>query len=276
MAKGYVAVMIDDPFGDEPQRQLYKVANYTQDRPGVIKFAKDVGMGEIHEGHDGKDLAALAMIVFKPLADKRGTKFVEDSLAKVDESIKAAQAEALINEWRDRLDDVVDQAGAADLFAMREDLKAQFADLDADIAAQKADIAAELGISKTFDLSLIGTGWYVTAKTEGSGGGQSVPRLYNADVYEVERTLRGIKVKSTATITERNADGSPAMWHVRYEILDGDHKGKVYECTDPSLNKADNRRKDSARRTLMDELDLPGKRRNGVPTWYKIPAVTQA
>ena len=277
LAAGYVGVMVEHPITGKVQENLLELSTYPATRPGIVKFAKDVLAGEISPEH-GPDatLESLAMAGFKSrLDDKRddAEQFIKDSLATVDESIKAAQAEALVNEWRERLDESADQDQAAELFAERESVKARLAELDEDIAATKADLAAELGISKLFDLTLISTGWYVTQATKSSGGGKAIPRQFTADAYEVTRKLRGVQVKSTATITERNDDGEPTSWHVRYEVLDGDHKGKVYESTGDSLNKADNRNDDSARRVLMNELGLPGVKRNNVMVWYKVPAV---
>ena len=278
LAAGYVGVMVKHPITGKVQENLLELNTYPATRPGIVKFAKDVMSGEISPEH-GPDatLESLSMAAFKTrLSDKRddAEQFVRDTLATVDESIKAAQAEALVNEWRERLDESTDQAQAADMFAERESVKARLAEIDEDIAAIKADLAAELGISKLFDLSLISTGWYITQATTSSGG-KAIARKFTADVYEVERTLRGVKVRSTATITDRDFDGEPAGWHVRYEILDGDHKGNVYESSGDSLNKADNRNDDAARRVLMDELGLPGVRRSNVMVWYKVPAVKE-
>lgn len=276
---GFVGVLVKHPLTGKEQETLLDLSTYPQNRPGIVKFGKDVLAGKIAPVHGAKSLFNLAMFAFAKVAKDKGDKFVSDALASVDDSIKTAQKEQELTKWRDaiaKLDNGKAQKVAIDLYTEQESIKAQLADVQERIATTKSEIATQLGIDKTFDLALVDTGWYVASDTKKSKPGVTIERNYSADTYEVTRTMRGVKVLSVATIKERDKTGAPTNWHVSYTVLDGKHKGESFEHTSPSLNGADNGKgKDGkphgARRQLMIALDLPGVKRNNAPVWYKIP-----
>lgn len=273
---GIVAIIMPHPVTGDDVQDTMTIANYPPTKPGITSFAKDVMRGAIDKNaHGDKTLQDLAQFAFfDRLSDKRddAQQFINDALATVDDSIKAAQLDAKLHKWRIALDahnSGKTQKLAKDLYNELASLTAQRQELDAKIANAKDEIANALDLDATFDLSLVDTGWYVASKTKPQGKGKKT-RTYEVKTYEVTRVLRGTKVKSVANVKSIDDDGLPDSVDVTYTVLDGKHKGKKFAATGDSLNKADS----VARTELMDKLDLPGVRANNAPVWYKIPETT--
>ena len=269
---GYVGVMVEHPITGKVQENLLELASYTQNGPGVRKFAQDVMAGTIADVHGDKDLTELARIAFAKLIEDKEEQFVTTILGKMDETIANAQREQLVNEWRAKLDELDNggtQDAARELFGELTDVKAALADVEQRIAELRDEVSSALDISGTFDLSLIESGFYITADTKAKGSATKVARDYSADSYTKTRKMNGTTVLCNANILERDADGKPIKWAVSYQVQDGELKGTTWSGGGDSLNAADK----IARSDAIDALNPGAVKQNNAPNWYDVPKV---
>ena len=264
---GYVALMVKHPITGEATETLVPTSGYTQNQPGVAKFASDMKAGTISEAHEGADISKLALVIFSELATAKGEQYVLDALARTDKSVAKAAKAAKLATWRELLDSddmSDDMSQAADLFASIEAAKATLAALEADVATAKADVAAKLGIDPTFDLALVSTGWYIAEDTKATGKRTKVTRDYSADHYESDagKTINEVEVSSSADVTSRDDEGQPTGWKVVYTA-----KGKSYTAEGSKFHKTHM----IARKACMAVIAPENETAVNTPKWFGVP-----
>lgn len=264
---GFIGLMVEHPITGQKTETLVPTSGYTQNQPGVAKFASDMKAGDVSEAHGGKDITKLALIVFAALAKEKGDQYVLDALTRTNKAAKAAAKAAKLETWRQVLDSddmSDDMEQAADLFASIEATKATLAALEADVATAKADVAKKLGIDPTFDLALVSTGWYISEDTKSSGKRESVTRDYTADHYEsaAGKTINGTEVMSTADVTSRDDEGTPNGWKIVYTA-----KGKTYTAEGTKFHKTHM----EARKACMAVIAPEQETAVNSPKWFGVP-----
>jgi len=267
---GYIGLMLEHPVTKKLAESLIPV-NYTQNKPGVTQYVKDVEAGPLSEGHEGKTKTDVAMIIFAELAEaKNGPQTILDYMSGSAKAAKAAKAAAKLETWRSKLDseDMAEHMeAAAELFAAVEAAKAQLAKLEADIADARQEVAEKLDIDGTFDLAIVSTGWYVAEGTEAKGKRSKVTRDYSADTYTSgERTIGGVKVSSIATVTSRDDEGDPNGWKVSYGA-----KGKTYTATGDSLHKTHKEAREACMAVIAPEQETAVNS----PKWFRVPRISK-
>ena len=267
---GYVALMVEHPITGQKTETLIPTSGYTQNKPGIAKFASDLKAGDISEAHEGAGITDLALVVFSELVDEKGKDYVLDALTATGKSAAKAAKAAKIAGWRETLDSddmADDMAQAADLFASIEAAKATLAALEADVATAKADVAKKLGIDPTFDLALVSTGWYISEDTKSTGKRSKVVRDYTADHYESAKgkTINEVEVASTADVTSRDAEGNPDGWKIVYTA-----KGKSYAAEGAKFHKTHM----AARKACMAVIAPENETAVNTPKWFEVPTAS--
>lgn len=267
---GYIGLMLEHPVTKQLAENLIPI-NYPQNKPGVAQYVKDVSAGPLSDAHEGKSKEDVALIIFAELAQaKEGPQYIIDAMSGSAKAVKAAKAAAKLETWRQKLDapDMTDSMQVArDLFAALEAAQAQIAKLEADIEDARQEVADKLDIDKTFDLAIVSSGWYVAEKTEAKGSRKKVTRDYSADTYTSgERTINGVKVTSTATVTKRDDEGNPSGWKVTYNA-----QGKTWTETGETLHATHK----TVREACMSVIAPDAETAINSPKWFSVPRIVK-